>query len=138
MRSLEVWWGRRINKQKQYGKQYFARGSRVSYQHNGRRLFFALLLIASFLGPFGGNMILPMFRVLKHDFAVNVFLLGLSITLFMVPFAVTQLFSGLLSELFYGKRKVIVSGFIIACLGFLLAVFSFNIWVFLASLLRIR
>jgi len=103
------------------------------YQHNSRQLFFALLLIANFLGPFGGNMILPMFEALKHDFAVDVFLLGLSITFFMVPFAVTQLFSGLLSELFYGKRKVIVSGFIITCFGFLLAVFSFNIWVFLVS-----
>lgn len=99
-----------------------------------RQLFSALLLIANFLGPFGGNMILPMFEVLKHDFAVNVFLLGLSVTVFMVPFAITQLFSGLPSELFYGRRKVVVGGFIITCFGSLIAILFFlSIWVFLAS-----
>lgn len=92
-----------------------------------------LLFVGSFFGPFGGSMILPMFGVLKDWFNVDVFLVGLSITSFMLPFSFAQLFSGLLSDVFYGRRRVVASGFMVYGLGALAAGFSPNIWLFLAS-----
>ena len=93
----------------------------------------AIIFLVHFLGPFSGNMILPMFNVLKSDFNVEVFLLGLSVTVYMVPFSITQLFSGLLSDLFYGRKNTIIGGSILSCLGFLLAAFSPTIWIFLVA-----
>jgi ACDE family multidrug resistance protein len=89
--------------------------------------------MGSFFGPFGGNMILPMFKVLKLDFGVNVLLLGLSITVFMVPFSITQLFSGILSDILYGRRVMVAGGFMTYGLGALIASISPSIWVFLLS-----
>ncbi len=96
-------------------------------------LIITIILLANFLGPFSGNMILPMFNVLKLEFNVEVFMLGLSVAVFMVPFSITQLFSGVLSDLFYGRKNIIVGGSILSCLGFLLAAFSPTIWIFLVA-----
>lgn len=78
-------------------------------------------------------MILPMFRVLKSDFGIEVLLLSLSITVFMVPFSVTQLFSGILSDILYGRRAMVAGGFMTYGLGALIAAISPSIWVFLLS-----
>lgn len=94
---------------------------------------FVLLLVGSFFGPFGGSMILPMFGVLQDWFGVDVLLIGLSITSFMIPFSVAQLFSGILSDMFYGRRLIVAAGFMVYGLGALSAAFSPNIWLFLAS-----
>lgn len=67
------------------------------------------------------------------DFGVNVLLLGLSITVFMVPFSITQLFSGILSDILYGRRVMVAGGFMTYGLGALIASISPSIWVFLLS-----
>mgnify|MGYP000421498005 CR=1 FL=1 len=53
----------------------------------------ALLLLGTFFGPFGGNMIMPMFGVLKAEFSVDVLILGLSVTFFMIPFSICLLYT---------------------------------------------
>lgn len=92
-----------------------------------------VLVIAAFSGPFGGNMILTLFRYIGTDFNVNQFYLGLTIALYMVPFSILQLFSGMLSDIFYGRRKILLLGAIIYSLGALLSYFSPSITIFLLS-----
>jgi len=92
-----------------------------------------ILGIAAFSGPFGGNMILPLFRDIGTDFNVRQFYLGLTITLYMIPFSVLQLFSGVLSDVFYGRRKTLLFGATIYSLGALSSYFSPSITIFLLS-----
>ncbi len=76
----------------------------------------AAILATVFLGPFGGNMLLPMFRALKESYNVGILFLGLGITVYMIPFSLFQLFSGALSDAIYGRKRVIVSGLAIYAL----------------------
>ena len=96
-------------------------------------LLITLLFAGSFFGPFGGNMVFPMFKALKLEFGIDVLLLGLSVTLFMIPFCITQLFSGILSDVFYGRRVMITLGFLIYGIGAFIASISPSIWIFLLS-----
>lgn len=93
----------------------------------------AILGIAAFSGPFGGNMILPLFRYIGNDFNVGQFYLGLTITLYMVPFSILQLFSGMLSDVLYGRRRILLFGVTIYSLGALSSYFSPSIAIFLLS-----
>lgn len=93
----------------------------------------SIIVLAAFLGPFGGNMILPMFKPLKLDFGVDILVLGALITVYMLPFSFVQLFAGVLSDVFFGRRLIIVTGFILYGLGGILAAISINIWILLIS-----
>ena len=77
---------------------------------------FTLALIA-FIGPFGGNMVFPMFGSLRRDLGASTFLLGLTVTAYMVPFGFTQLFSGALSDVAFGRRRAIMAGLLVYGLG---------------------
>lgn len=92
-----------------------------------------LLGLAAFIGPFGGNMVFPMFRPLKIEFEVEIFILGALITIYMLPFSFTQLFSGILSDLFLGRRMMIFIGFMLYGFGGLLAALSYNILILLIA-----
>ncbi|MCP8311682.1 MAG: hypothetical protein L6M37_01865, partial [Candidatus Methylarchaceae archaeon HK02M1] len=52
-----------------------------------------ILYFGAFIGPLGGNAVLALIPTLKDAFNVDITLITLSITLFMVPFAFLQLFS---------------------------------------------
>lgn len=91
---------------------------------------FILIYLAAAIGPFSGNIILPMISVLKNDLFTDVTLILLSFTLFQIPFAVGQFFSGGLSDV-YGRRKLIMGGFLILAMGFAFTPFSTNIWFFI-------
>jgi len=93
----------------------------------------AILLTIQFMGPFSGNMIMPMFKALKSDFQVEIFLLSLSITLYMIPFSIFQLFAGFISDLLLGRKKTITIGTATYCIGSFLIASSRNIWTFIAS-----
>lgn len=92
----------------------------------------AAIMATSFLGPFGGNMLLSMFRALRESYNVDILLLGLGITLYMIPYSLFQLFSGALSDAIYGRRKVMTLGFILYALGALGVMISPSIGFFLA------
>ncbi len=93
----------------------------------------ALLMAIQFIGPFSGNLIMPMFKALKKDFQVEIFLLSLSITLYMIPYSIVQLFAGFISDLFLGRKKTIILGLSIQCIGACLIALSTNIWIFISS-----
>lgn len=92
----------------------------------------ALMMVIGALGPMGGNLILPMVSVLKNEFYTDVSMIMLSVTLFMVPFALVQFISGGLSDV-YGRRPLIVAGLTIYGLGFILASMTNSIWWFIAA-----
>jgi ACDE family multidrug resistance protein len=93
----------------------------------------SILMFGTFLGPFGGNMILPMFGPFKEDFHVQILLLGALVTFYMLPFSFVQLFAGILSDMYLGRRLIIVLGLIIYSAGAAIAALSPNIWILLGS-----
>lgn len=93
---------------------------------------FIPIYLAAAMGPFSGNIILPMIPILKNDLVTDVSLIMLSLTLFQVPFALGQFFSGGLSDI-YGRMKLILAGFLLLALGFAFTPFSTNIWFFIVT-----
>ncbi|MHC1627277.1 MAG: MFS transporter [Candidatus Nezhaarchaeales archaeon] len=102
--------------------------------HATRRLWLMLLAAYAcvFIGPFGGNMIISMFPVLEHWFNVDVAIMSLTITFFMIPYSVTHIFGGSLSDA-YGRSRVMSLGLAIYGLGSFIAAFSPTIEVLLIS-----
>ncbi len=92
-----------------------------------------LLFLTTFIGPFTGNMILPIFSVLSNDFEVELLLLGASITVYMLPFSIVQLFSGVLSDVVFGRKTLVIIGLVIYSIGGFIVIFSPNYWVFLGA-----
>nr|MDO8079433.1 MFS transporter [Candidatus Freyarchaeota archaeon] len=93
---------------------------------------FIPIYLAAAIGPFSGNIILPMIPILKNDLVTDVSLIMLSLTLFQIPFALGQFFSGGLSDV-YGRMKLILAGFLLLALGFAFTPFSTNIWFFIIT-----
>ncbi|MGQ9721313.1 MAG: MFS transporter [Candidatus Jordarchaeum sp.] len=93
---------------------------------------FIPIYLAAAIGPFSGNIILPMIPILKNDLFTDVSLIMLSLTLFQIPFALGQFFSGGLSDV-YGRMKLILAGFLLLALGFAFTPFSTDIWFFIVT-----
>lgn len=91
-----------------------------------------LLYFSVFLGPFGGNTVLALIPSLERFFNADITFIAASITIFMIPFAFFQLFSGALSDI-YGRKKIILFGFFTFSLASLLCASSNNIGVFLTA-----
>lgn len=74
------------------------------------------ILSGGFIGPLSGNAVLAMIPALKIEFGVGAEEILLSITIFMLPFAFFNLFSGTISDV-YGRRRLLTVGFIIYAIG---------------------
>ncbi|MDI6885598.1 MAG: MFS transporter [archaeon] len=97
-----------------------------------KRHLLILLYLSVFLGPFGGNTVLALIPSLERFFDVDITFIAASITLYMIPFAFFQLFSGALSDI-YGRKRVILFGFLTFSLASLLCAASTNIGLFLGA-----
>ena len=73
-------------------------------------------LIANFTGPMVGGMVLAPIPILKEEFEAIAPEALLSITFFMIPFAIFMMFSGTLSDI-YDRKVTMVAGFIINTVG---------------------
>ncbi len=91
-----------------------------------------LLYLSVFLGPFGGNTVLALIPSLERFFNADITFIAASITLYMIPFAFFQLFSGALSDI-YGRKQIILFGFFTFSLASLFCAASTNIGLFLAA-----
>ena len=91
-----------------------------------------VLLIGAFLGPFAGNAVIALFEPLKNDFGVSSFIVFLSVTLFMIPYALMQVFSGSVADLFE-RQKVVAAGFYVYAIGSLICAISPNMTIFLGA-----
>lgn len=90
------------------------------------------VLSGGYIGPLSGNAVLAMIPVLKTDFGASAEEILVSITFFMLPFALFNLFSGTVSDV-YGRRKMLTFGFLIYALGCLFCVVSPNLTAFYLS-----
>jgi MFS family permease len=90
------------------------------------------LYIGAAIGPMGGIGILPLIPVLSNTWSVEFSTVSLSITLYMVPFIIIQLFSGSIAQVF-DVRKTLFFGFATYALGAVLCGLSPNLWAFLGS-----
>jgi MFS family permease len=82
-----------------------------------------------FFGPLTGNVIMVLFRTLSTEFAVSPTAILVAIPAFMFPFAIIQLFSGVISDI-KGRFPVLIIGLIVFGIAMLLAALSFNLEIF--------
>ncbi len=90
------------------------------------------VLSGGYIGPLSGNAVLAMIPVLKTDFGASAEEILVSITFFMLPFVIFNLFSGTISDV-YGRRKMLTFGFLIYALGCLFCVASSDLMTFYLS-----
>ena len=96
--------------------------SSVDHDNSSKFLDFIIYVIFLF-GPLTGNIIMVLFHVLSVEFEVSPNAILIAIPAFMFPFAITQLFSGAISDL-KGRFPVLITGLIIFGVAMLLAALS--------------
>lgn len=95
-----------------------------SADHDNSSKFLDFIIYVIFLfGPLTGNIIMVLFHVLSVEFEVSPNAILIAIPAFMFPFAITQLFSGAISDL-KGRFPVLITGLIIFGVAMLLAALS--------------
>ena len=103
-------------------------GQPTSYSKWLEYVIFLLFL----LGPLTGNIINVLFSVLSIDFQVTPDNILIAIPAFMFPFAITQLFSGAISDI-KGRIPVLTVGLILFAIAMLTAALSFNLEMYVIS-----
>lgn len=84
------------------------------------------IYLGAIIGPIGGVGIITLLPVLCRHFDISIQWASLTITLYMVPYVVFQLFSGSIAQVF-DTRRTLLFGFGTYALGGLLSGFSFNL-----------
>jgi len=99
------------------------------------KTIWSLIILAyflAFIGPFTSNAILAIMAVLEDTFSVSVDMIALSITLYLVPFSVVQLFSGAISDKIGYFKGILIGSSIFAFSSFYVAI-SPNIYHFILA-----
>jgi MFS family permease len=91
-----------------------------------------VIFLLFLLGPLTGNIINVLFGVLSSYFHVSPDNILIAIPAFMFPFAITQLFSGAISDI-KGRIPVLISGSIIFGIAMLIAALSFNLGMYVIA-----
>ncbi|MFX1462089.1 MAG: MFS transporter [Promethearchaeota archaeon] len=99
--------------------------------HYSKWLEYVIFLLF-LLGPLTGNIINVLFGVLSADFNVTPDNILIAIPAFMFPFALTQLFSGAISDV-KGRFPVLILGLIIFLIAMLTAALSFNLRMYIIA-----
>lgn len=86
-------------------------------------LFAAMLAALSMIGPFSIDTYMPSFPAIASDLAASPAGMQLTLTAYMIPFAVMSLFHGTLSDSF-GRRPVILTSLVFYVIGSLGCVFA--------------
>ena len=82
------------------------------------------------IGPLVGNAVLALLGPIAVEFGVNPTAVLVAVPAFMFPFAIVQLFSGALSDL-YGRIPVIASGLVIYAVGLLITGWSSTLDIYI-------
>jgi len=82
------------------------------------------------VGPLVGNAVLVLLGAISTDYAVNPTMVLSAIPAFMFPFAVIQLFSGAISDI-YGRVPVIVGGLFIFAGGLFITAYASALDIFI-------
>ncbi|WP_417667504.1 multidrug effflux MFS transporter [Pseudidiomarina sp.] len=103
-------------------------------ENNRGRLFLLVLASLTALGPLSTDAYLPALPIVADSFDVTIHKVELSISLFLIGFAVGQLFGGPLSDHF-GRRICIINGLFLYIIATIFIAFSEDIeglWFFRA------
>ncbi|MFX1417954.1 MAG: MFS transporter [Promethearchaeota archaeon] len=100
----------------------------MTYSKSLQYFIFLLFL----LGPLTGNIINVLFGVLSSYFEVTIDSVSIAIPAFMFPFAITQLFSGAISDV-KGRVPVLIVGLILFAIAMLIAALSFNLEMYIIA-----
>lgn len=84
------------------------------------------IYLGAIIGPMGGVGIITLLPVLCQHFDISIQWASLTITLYMIPYVVFQLFSGSIAQVF-DTRRTLLFGFGTYALGGLLSGLSFNL-----------
>jgi MFS family permease len=98
----------------------------------GTRLGPAAMYVGALLGPMGGGLVAPLLPQVAGSFGITTDLAALSLTTYLVPFAVLQLASGTLGER-WGRRRSVRAAYLLYVLASLLCAAAPTIGVFLAA-----
>lgn len=90
------------------------------------------LSLSSFIGPFGGFLLIPVLKEISIGFNIAEVLVGLAITLYMIPFSFFQLFSGYISDK-YNRKNILLYGSLFYTLGGFLSYISPTFTIFLLT-----
>ncbi|MFX1416305.1 MAG: MFS transporter [Promethearchaeota archaeon] len=88
----------------------------------------AYLLFA--VGPLVGNAVLVLLGAIANEFSIDPTVVLIAVPAFMFPFAVVQLFSGALSDL-YGRVPVIATGLVVYAVGLLITGWAATLEIFI-------
>ena len=88
--------------------------------------------MGGFLGPFGTVLIVPMFPELRDEFDASSSAVSLGFSLYMVPFAITLLFSGTVGERL-GRRRTVRATYILYSVASLAAAAAPTLATFVAA-----
>lgn len=91
-----------------------------------------VIYILFFFGPLTGNVILVLFHTLSEEFSVSISAIQIAISAFMFPFAITQLFSGAISDI-KGRFPVLYLGLILFGFAMLLATLSISLELYVIA-----
>jgi MFS family permease len=96
--------------------------------NNGKtsKLLEFVIYLLFFFGPLTGNVILVLFHELSTEFDVSQSAVLIAIPAFMFPFALTQLFSGVISDI-KGRFPVLIIGLILFGSAMVIAALSFSL-----------
>ncbi len=101
------------------------------HRNHSRFLEFVIYLIFLF-GPLTGNIVMVLFRVLSDEFKVTQDAILISISAFMFPFAVVQLFSGAISDI-KGRFPVLIIGLILFGIAMVNAALSISLEMYIIA-----
>ncbi|MFW9782889.1 MAG: MFS transporter [Candidatus Heimdallarchaeota archaeon] len=85
-----------------------------------------VIYLLFFFGPLTGNVIVVLFHTLSTEFSVSPGAILIAIPAFMFPFAITQLFSGVISDI-KGRFPVLFLGLILFGIAMLIATLSISL-----------
>lgn len=88
-----------------------------------------VIYLLFFFGPLTGNVIMVLFHTLSDEFSVSESAILIAIPAFMFPFAITQLFSGVISDI-KGRFPVLIIGLILFGIAMLIATLSFSLEIY--------
>jgi DHA1 family bicyclomycin/chloramphenicol resistance-like MFS transporter len=97
-----------------------------------RRIFFAILVAVSAVGPLALNIFMPSMPGLQRSFGVSYGTAQLTLTLYLAGMAVCQLFYGPLSDR-YGRRPMLLGGLCLFVVASFLAAVAPSIEVLIAA-----
>lgn len=90
------------------------------------------IYLGAMITPLGGVGVIPLLPVMAQEWGISIQWVSLTVTLYMVPFVVFQLFSGPIAQVF-DTRKTLLFGFGVYALGGFLSAISTNLMTLLGA-----